>query len=159
MQSMGERALFYWDYDEYYVNDPQQEAGEFMRRNLKLFPSALPATCFRNLERLQRVTFVSCPTDNAVARYTAHWMQQGMCPTARENAIVLCNEQLLMPVLHAIPETGSETDRHPVNITMGLPLCETPIFSFVLSLWQLHTEGWDARRQRFRRRGDEGQDL
>ena len=151
MQSMGERALFYWDYDEYYVNDPQQEAGEFMRRNLKLFPSALPATCFRNLERLQRVTFVSCPTDNAVARYTAHWMQQGMCPTARENAIVLCNEQLLMPVLHAIPETGSETDRHPVNITMGLPLCETPIFSFVLSLWQLHTEGWDARRQRFRR--------
>ncbi len=149
MKAMGERALFYWDYDEYYVNDPQQEAGEFMRRNLKQFPSALPAECFRNLAQLRQVTFVSCPTNNAVARYTSRWMQDGMRPTARENAVVLCNENLLLPVLHAIP--ASEDEAHPVNVTMGLPLSETPVYSFVLALYQLHTEGWDARRQRFRR--------
>ncbi|MCR4921268.1 MAG: PD-(D/E)XK nuclease family protein [Bacteroidaceae bacterium] len=150
MKALGNRALFYWDYDEYYVNDPQQEAGEFMRRNLQHFPSALPAECFRNLERLRRITFVSCPTDNAVARYTSRWMQEGMHPVARENAVVLCNERLLLPVLHAMPASEQAQSQAPINVTMGLPLSDTPIFTFVLALYQLLTEGWDERRQRFR---------
>ena len=39
LQDQG-NISFYWDYDEYYLNDLSQEAGLFMRENLKLFPPA-----------------------------------------------------------------------------------------------------------------------
>lgn len=40
IQKQG-KALFYWDYDSYYVENPEHEAGVFMRQNLKDFPCAL----------------------------------------------------------------------------------------------------------------------
>ena len=45
------RALFYWDYDVFYVERPHFEAGFFMRQNLKRFGSALPAEHIYNLSR------------------------------------------------------------------------------------------------------------
>ena len=35
------KALFYWDYDETYINDKHHEAGRFMRSNLQKFPNAI----------------------------------------------------------------------------------------------------------------------
>ena len=47
------RALFYWDYDLFYTRLPREktppythEAGEFILRNLKIFPNELPETAF-----------------------------------------------------------------------------------------------------------------
>ena len=31
---------FYWDYDSYYTDDEQQEAGRFIRQNMSLFPTS-----------------------------------------------------------------------------------------------------------------------
>ena len=35
------KALFYWDYDTYYTQNDTQEAGYFIRKNLKRFPGIL----------------------------------------------------------------------------------------------------------------------
>lgn len=150
MKAYAPHARFYWDYDVYYTDNPTHEAGEFMRRNLRLFPSALPASCFRNLEQLREVTFITCSSDNAAARYTSQWLSQKQHPVERMNAVVLCNEQLMLPVLHSIPDTPEKGMPKKVNVTMGFPLSETPVYSFVNALLTLQTDGWDARHSRFR---------
>lgn len=39
------KALFYWDYDTFYLNKHPHEAGEFIRRNLKNFPRNCRLPC------------------------------------------------------------------------------------------------------------------
>lgn len=139
------KALFYWDYDTFYVENPEHEAGAFMRQNLKDFPCALPREEFCNLSRLRDVTFISCNSDNAAARYSSQWLAAKHDEVSNRNAVILCNEGLLQPMLHSIPpQTGR------VNVTMGFPLMDTPIYSFVTALLSLQTDGFDHRQQRFR---------
>ena len=151
IQKQG-KALFYWDYDSYYVENPEHEAGEFMRQNLKDFPCALGKENYDNLRHLQDVTFISCNTDNAVARYAHQWLtllkDKNLLPIkgeARRGSVILCNENLLQPVLHSLPQQVEK-----VNITMGFPLTDAPIYSFVMALLSLQTDGFDLTQQRFR---------
>jgi len=144
IQKQG-KAIFYWDYDTYYVENLEHEAGIFMRQNLKDFPCALSKKHFNNLRLLQDATFISCNTDNAAARYTHQWLTMSHDPISNRNAVVMCNESLLQPVLHTLPkQTGK------VNVTMGFPLTDAPIYSFVMALIALQTDGFDLTQQRFR---------
>lgn len=143
------RALFYWDYDVFYVERPHFEAGFFMRQNLKRFGSALPAEHFDNLSRLRDITFVATSSDTAQPRYATRWLQEALDPQANRNAVVLCNEGMLLPLLHAVPEEGMDGHPAALNVTMGFPLSNTPIYSFVQALLSLQTEGYDRVRQRF----------
>ena len=151
MKLLSDRALYYWDYDTFYVSNPSHEAGQFMSRNLSLFPSELSVDHFDNLSRLKEVTLISTSTDDATARYAHSWLQDERDPKASRNAIVLCNEQLLLPLLHSLPSKDGSATANEVNITMGFPLTQTPVFSFVNALLLLYHEGWDASRGQFRR--------
>lgn len=144
IQKQG-KGIFYWDYDSYYVENLEHEAGIFMRQNLKDFPCALGKENFDNLRHLQDVTFISCNTDNATARYANQWLAGSHDPIANHNSVVLCNENLLQPVLHSLPPQVGK-----VNITMGFPLTDAPIYSFVMALLSMQTDGFDATQQRFR---------
>ncbi|MBQ7461886.1 MAG: PD-(D/E)XK nuclease family protein [Bacteroidaceae bacterium] len=140
------KARFYWDYDIYYCDPKKEEfeAGFFMKQNLRDFPNAISGTeAFDNFRHLKDVTFIACTSDNAAARYVNSWAlpQRG----SGEGAVVLCNEALMQPVLHAIPEEAKE-----VNVTMGFPVADTPIYGIIMSLLKLQIEGYDADRKRFR---------
>lgn len=139
------KALFYWDYDSFYVNNLAHEAGVFMRENLKDYPSAVEKEEFDNLCRLKDVTFVSTTSDNATARYARDWFSVGHDDVSNHNAVILCNEGLLQPVLHSMPD-----DAGSVNVTMGFPLTDTPIYSLVTALMSLQTDGFDHKQKRFR---------
>ena len=148
LQDAG-KAMFYWDYDIFYTRLPHEqqppyvhEAGEFILRNLKLFPNQLPETAFDALRHPKKVRFISAPTENAQARYLPEWVRTVMKNDAetskeKENAIVLCNETLLLPVLHSIPPEVEN-----VNITMGFPLAQTPVYSYISALMELQTTGY-----------------
>lgn len=145
------KALFYWDYDVFYTRLPREntppythEAGEFILRNLKIFPNELPEAVFDTLRKPKNVHFISAPTENAQARYLPEWIRsvtkrdlQETPVKEKENAVVLCNEALLLPVLHSIPPEVKN-----VNITMGFPLAQTPVYSFVSALVELQTTGY-----------------
>ena len=103
LQDAG-KAMFYWDYDEFYLNRQPHEAGEFIRRNLKDFPSELPPSCFRNLDRPKQVSYIESPTENGQVRYLPQWIRENLTTEEKETAVVLCNEALLQPVLHSLPE-------------------------------------------------------
>lgn len=147
LQDAG-KALFYWDYDLFYTRLPREktppyihEAGEFILRNLKIFPNELPETAFDVMRKPKKIRFISAPTENAQARYLPEWVREIDKGTServeKENAVVLCNEALLLPVLHSIP---SEVKN--VNITMGFPLAQTPVYSFITALIELQTNGY-----------------
>lgn len=138
------KAMFYWDYDTFYLNKTPHEAGEFIRRNLRDFPSELPASFFDNLNQPKEVTFIESPTENGQVRYLPQWIRENLTFQEKETAVVLCNEALLQPVLHALPDNVKH-----INITMGFPLSQTPAYSFVNALMELHTSGYNPNNGRY----------
>lgn len=138
------KAMFYWDYDTFYLNKTPHEAGEFIRRNLRDFPSELPASFFDNLNQPKEVTFIESPTENGQVRYLPQWIRENLTSQEKETAVVLCNEALLQPVLHALPDNVKH-----INITMGFPLSQTPAYSFVNALMGLHTSGYNPNNGRY----------
>lgn len=144
LQAAG-KALFYWDYDHFYLTQQKgHEAGEFLRRNLAQFPNCLPASLFHNLAHPKEVEYVAASTENAQARYLPAWIRQNLTVEEKESAIVLCNEALLQPVLHSLPNEVEQ-----VNVTMGFPLSQTPIYSFLTAWLDLHIAGYNAKTGRF----------
>ncbi|MBQ8520941.1 MAG: PD-(D/E)XK nuclease family protein, partial [Bacteroides sp.] len=138
------KALFYWDYDEFYMAKEHHEASVFIKRNLKEFPSPLPASHFNRLHRPKEVEYIASPTENAQARYLPQWIRKNLTEQEKETAVVLCNEALLQPVLHSLPENVKH-----VNITMGFPLSQTPIYSYLVALLDLQAQGYNPKNGRF----------
>ena len=142
------KAVFYWDYDEFYMKENRQavthEAGEFIRRNLRDFPSPLSGELFENLSKPKEVHYIASSTENAQARYLPQWIRNNLTTPEKETAVVLCNEALLQPVLHSLPAEVKH-----VNITMGFPLSQTPVYSFLIALLELHTHGFNFKSGRY----------
>lgn len=143
----SKRAEFYWDYDIYYTApESLQEAGLFMRQNIVDFPSSLKdKSLFDNYSKKKKITFVSTSSDSAQSAYVAHFLKEIQNITIDENAgekekidrrtaIVLCDETLLLPVLHSIPTS----DDIALNVTMGFPVSQTPISSLMMALMNYH---------------------
>lgn len=149
LQKAG-KAMFYWDYDLFYTQRiSKHEAGEFIKRNLIDFPNELPESYFDIFRKPKKIRYISASTENAQARFMPEWVKATQTHTTqivseKENAIVLCNEALLLPVLHSIPQ-----DVQNVNITMGFPLAQTPVYSFINAAMELQTNGYRPDTGRF----------
>ena len=157
------KALFYWDYDTYYAHQDchttLHEAGLFMQANLRDFPNALDegSGCFDNLmqqRHARTLRYVGAPTELAQAQYVAQWLE---APAhfnpmqARRTAVVLCNEALLQPVLHALPPQVSE-----VNITKGFQLSHTQAYACLQRQMRQIEAELDAEAVRHRSTADKG---
>lgn len=141
------KAMFYWDYDVFYTQRiAKHEAGEFLKRNLKDFPNELPESFFDSFKAPKKIRYISASTENAQARFLPEWIRTTFSSEYEEkqNAVVLCNEALLLPVLHSIPQEVKN-----VNITMGFPLVQTPVYSFINAAMELQTNGYRAESGRF----------
>ncbi len=123
-----EKISFYWDYDIYYLDDNIQEAGHFMRENLQLFPQKdIPfATDWLKPEREFRIFHTPSQMGQAQIAANELSLRAGEIKGFDDTAVVLCDEELLMPFLSALPVEISK-----VNVTMGLPLKQTPLFSLM----------------------------
>lgn len=143
----ADKAMFYWDYDIFYTRQiKKHEAGEFLKRNLRDFPNELPESYFDSFKAPKKIRYISASTENAQARFLPEWIRSTFSDECeeKENAVVLCNEALLLPVLHSIPQEVKN-----VNITMGFPLAQTPVFSFINAAMELQTNGYRADAGRF----------
>lgn len=137
---------FYWDYDSYYKDDPEQEAGMFVRSNVAQFP---PRTELRhdNMQGEKQVVSVAAVSNAVQCKYAAAILaglarrrreeDPGIAAGARpalgkETAVVLTDENLLLPLLYALP-----ADIGRVNVTMGFPLRQSLAYTFVERLVEL----------------------
>ena len=144
----ADKAMFYWDYDIFYTQQiKKHEAGKFLKRNLQDFPNELPDSYFDSFKTPKNIRYISASTENAQARFLPEWIRTTFSNSEceeKENAVVLCNEALLLPVLHSIPQEVKN-----VNITMGFPLAQTPVYSFINAAMELQTNGYRSDTGRF----------
>lgn len=139
--SKKQKTDLLWDTDRYYMDDENQEAGNFLRKNQALFPQrgfrfkgdyfSLPKT----------INLISVPKQIGqglvVKQLVQTYINEGV--PLDKVAIVLANEKLLWPVLKLLPP-GIES----VNITMEYPLRYTGPYSFfdlLIKIQSRRTEG------------------
>ncbi len=118
---------FYWDYDTYYKENPEQEAGMFIRQNVVQFPACTEMS-HDNMLRPKQLTTVATVSNVVQCKYAAKILQElaQHKPLDKQTAVVLTDENLLMPLLYSLPpELGR------VNVTMGYPLRSTLAYTFV----------------------------
>lgn len=142
-----DRADFYFDYDSPYLRDPQNKASLFMEENRRLFRSHYPLPNsptgvhyplakrpLPNSEAVpyplggtpSHITLVSVPSTvgqvHEVSRILSEIIPDD-CPDLTRTAVVLPDEQLLIPLLQVFPESVKK-----INVTMGYPLRATSVY-------------------------------
>lgn len=134
--AMKQKAEFLWDYDDFYTNDLINEAGKFLRDNLRQFP---PPDDFRlqNSSYLQRkdIRLVAIPSAYGQAQVIPKFLKKyrtGIRNKFDNCAIVLADEALLFPALGAIPD-----EFNAINVTMGYPVKNSVVYGFLLLLINL----------------------
>ena len=135
---------FYWDYDSYYKDSDAQESGMFVRENVVQFPPRGDIS-HDNMAAQKELTAVAAASNavqcKAAARILRRLAQEG--PLDKRTAVVLTDENLLLPLLYALPpEIGK------VNVTMGYPLRTSLAYTFIERLVELQAhrrrkgDGW-----------------
>lgn len=137
----ADKAEIIWDTDSYYVNDPNQEAGRFIRKyneygrfkKIKDRNIVFEETLLSNEKK--NITIIGAAKNVAQAKVagslvTTIQTEQGHL---QNTALVLADENLLFPVLHSLPEKLED-----INVTMGYPLKNTPVAGFFDLVFNLH---------------------
>lgn len=136
----GGMATVFWDADKLYLDNEQEEAGKFMRRNYKKWPPSdqvhwIITDMVNEPKKIQVIGGVQ-----AVGQ--AQVVGQLLSPLSREEqnnfGIVLTDEGLMFPLLYALPE-NIET----LNVTMGYPTRQSQWFRLANAYmeYQLHISG------------------
>ncbi|MGM5469069.1 PD-(D/E)XK nuclease family protein [Flavobacteriaceae bacterium LMO-SS05] len=131
-------ASIYWDIDETFINDPIHDAGLFTRAYKAHWPyfSKHPFNWItKNYTTPKSIHVIGAPKQIGQVKYIGELLNE-LCETQKTcsgTAIVLGDENLLIPLLNSIPiEVG------PLNITMGLPLKSIPMALLFEALFKLH---------------------
>lgn len=164
-------AEFYWDYDNYYVTSEEQEAGMFLRENRRRYPEPLGKISHDNMPKSKQIEVVSTASDAVQCKSVARLLDTfrnydekgNVLPLDRRTAIVLTDENLLVPLLYALTPRKKEgstavqgelfgfpsdgrSSKEPValdrvNVTMGFPLKQSVAYTFVERLIELQAHG------------------
>jgi hypothetical protein len=128
-------AEIFWDMDEYYISNPREESGNFIRRALKNLPThnTLPPTDYL-LKQKKRINIIGVPLQIGQAKsFGIEFRENIIKDKTSSKAIVLPDENLLLPVLHSLPK-----EVETLNITSGYPLKHTSLYSFLEIIFSLH---------------------
>jgi CRISPR/Cas system-associated exonuclease Cas4 (RecB family) len=129
------KAEFYWDYDSWYVDNDIHEAGYFMRRNLRNFAPSKQISHDNLTSGEKHIYFLPVPSNTGQAECLPLVFEKLNIRNQDEidhTALVLADEDLLIPALYAIPESVDK-----LNITMGYPIAGSSVFSLIDSLYEL----------------------
>lgn len=124
-------ADFYFDYEDSYLSDPENRASLFKDDNLKTFPSryAVPA---RTTAERPKITLLSVDSTVGEAREVYQVLNELYpkdTPASTDftrTAVVLPDEQLLIPLLDCFPEGVKK-----INVTMGYPLRASELYMLI----------------------------
>ena len=139
-------ADFYWDYDESYINNEYHEAGFFLRQNIQNYKQPanfLTQDIFKSLSKQKKIDIISVPSDIGQAKVITQILQESKgnhTESPNKTAIVLADEDLLVPVLHSIPDSIDK-----INVTMGYPVSNTPIYSLLEHVIELQRNSKESK--------------
>ena len=132
-------ADFYWDYASPLVQDPKNRASWWVKENLARFPSQHTLPLNEESLQTQQIELISVPSAvgqaKMVSRLLLDLMSQNSISASDmglNTAIVLPDENLLLPTLYSIP---AEIDR--INVTMGYSLRNSSVAGLIDTIAKL----------------------
>ena len=126
---------FLWDYDSYYTEQKEQEAGHFLRKNISVFKPSMEIS-HNNFTEIEKSFSAISTVSNSIQCKYVNTILREISPRLefdKRTAIVLTDENLLIPLLHALPAELQDN----INVTMGYPLRQTTAYSFIERLIEL----------------------
>jgi len=131
-------AKIYWDIDHVFLNNPKHDAALFTRQhktNWKFFEKNPFNWVTNNYSKGKNISIYGVPKNIGQSKYIGTLLKtlSENNPSLQNTAVVLGDENLLIPVLNSLPSTIDA-----LNITMGFPLKSIPLASLFESLFSLH---------------------
>lgn len=115
-----------FDADSYYLEDQDQESGLFLRKwkeREHFKPFGIVNDKFKTSGK--QIDIFGIPQNVGQAKYLSTVLANINPTEYTDTAVVLADENLLVPVLQSIPESIES-----INVTMGYPLKNTPLNNF-----------------------------
>lgn len=133
------KAKIYWDIDEVFLNDSYQDAGLFIRKfkkEWKPFVNQDFEWVVNHFSEEKNIEIIGTPKSIGQAKIVGTIIEkiQSENPNLEKTAVVLGDENLLLPVLYGLPESVDA-----LNITMGYPSKNNPAQLLISKLFKLHT--------------------
>ena len=126
------KAEIVFDYDSYYLDDPNNEAGHFGRLYHAKHPKWLKDGVSDKLLTEEKHIHIISVSGNALQTKA---LQDKLQETNdNKQAVVLADEHLLIPVLNAIPDNETYGS---FKVSMGYPIAKTPVSQLVKSYFGL----------------------
>ncbi|MDO5969395.1 PD-(D/E)XK nuclease family protein [Flavivirga aquimarina] len=131
-------AKTYWDIDSVFINNQKHDAALFTRQhrnNWAFFKNNPFNWVTTNYSKEKNVSVFGIPKNIGQAKYIGTLLNdlQKKNSSLQNTAVVLGDENLLIPVLNSLPPIVEA-----LNITMGFPLKSIPIASLFEALFHLH---------------------
>lgn len=131
-------AKIYWDIDEVFFNNPKHDAALFTRQHKTLwnyFKNNPFNGITNNFSKEKNISIYGVPKNVGQSKHIGTLINtlSKENPSLQNTAVVLGDENLLIPVLNSLPKTVNA-----LNITMGLPLKSIPLASLFENLFKLH---------------------
>lgn len=130
------KAEVHWDLDEVFLNDQEHEASLFVNQYRKDWPFYQENPFPRGINEYSReksIELIGVPKNIGQAKYLGELLADFDQEKLEKTAVVLGQEDLLLPVLNSLPPNVSA-----LNITMGFPLKNAPIASLFDKLFHIH---------------------
>ncbi len=134
-------AHIYWDTDAHFINSTYHEAGKFIRKYMsewKAFQSQAPLFVNNHYTGKKHIAIQGATGNLGMVQAMAQAILKLPVEELEQTAIVLADESLLLPVLHAIPDNVPR-----VNVTMGVSIDKSPLASFINDIFKLHLQVHD----------------
>jgi hypothetical protein len=134
-----EKARIFWDADETFLSDPFHDAGLFLRRfkeNWKHYKSHPFEWIVDDFKQHKNIQIIGTPKTIGQAKIAGKIVEEhaGKEITLNKTAVVLGEENLLVPLLYSLPSSVTA-----MNITMGYSGKNNPAQILIAKLFKLHS--------------------
>lgn len=144
------QAVFLTDSDAYYFDNEKHEAGYFIRKNLDFLER-------KNLDFLRHdlatkpleIEVIECTQTTGQVKVVGTELSELSAEELSNTLVLLADESLVVALMKNIPESVQSA-----NITIGLPLKQTPIKSFVDLIFSIQ-----ENKERFKTKATYFRDL
>ncbi|PQV49491.1 PD-(D/E)XK nuclease superfamily protein [Jejuia pallidilutea] len=131
-------AKIYWDIDAVFIENPKHDAGLFTRQHKArwtYFKNHSFNWITQNYSKEKNISVLGIPKNVGQAKYIGELLEHLKLENnnLQHTAVVLGDENLLVPVLNALPSSIEA-----LNITMGFPLKSIPLASLFENLFRIH---------------------
>ena len=125
-----------WDFDRYYVDNEDNEAGLFARRYIKNNVPWKPTVFSDRLLTEEKEIHLIGTVGNTIQTKALQSLLQ--VELQKDIAVILADENLMIPVLNAIPD---DPRYQAVKVSMGYPLRQTSLSHLVSAYFTLRRKG------------------